>query len=335
MFEEKRHPIRVVARRTGLSPEVIRVWERRYGTISPARTSTGRRVYSDADIERLGLVRQATQHGRRIGDVCHLSLDDLNALVREDGAAEDHLAATESASASEQTRGPQKRQKVSTDSPFAKALLDDAMRAVYDLDGAGLEATLNRGLMGLGSADFIDTLIAPLMRTIGDHWERGRLDVSTEHLATAVVRQTIARRLIWPAAEASAPLVVVATPAGQAHELGAVLAASAAQSQGWRVLYLGADLPAEDIARAAARAQAAAVALSLVYPVDDPRLHAELSKLRTDLPKETAILAGGPAVDSYEAVLSHIGAETVDDMETFRRVLSRLAVDRSSQTQPS
>ena len=84
MPERKRHPIRVVARRTGLSPELLRVWEKRYGAVEPGRTKTGRRVYSDKDIERLSLIRKVTLSGRRVGEVSALPIEALEALSHED-----------------------------------------------------------------------------------------------------------------------------------------------------------------------------------------------------------------------------------------------------------
>jgi MerR family transcriptional regulator, light-induced transcriptional regulator len=331
MPNEKRHPIRVVARRTGLTPEVLRVWEKRYGLVTPARTGTGRRVYSDSDIERLRLVRHATLSGRRVGDVSRLSIESLEALAREDEEASRNLPQSPTPEPGDRGNRPSAgvRQSAGPDAGTVAALVEECMEAVRDLDGPRLEATLNRALMSHGSLGFIEGVIAPLMRTVGELWEKGRLDAYSEHLATSIVRQTIARLLVWPPADSSAPLLVVTTPAGQRHELGAILAASTAQAEGWRVVYLGADLPARDIARAAEQVRALVVALSLVYPPDDPKLGAELSELRERLPKDTKIIAGGPVASSYERVLRRIGAQIVTDIHAFREVLARIRSERT------
>ena len=81
------HPIRVVAKRTGLSPHVIRAWEKRYEAVRPTRTPTGRRVYSNEDLERLMLLRQATLLGRSIGQIAKVPTEELRAIVEEDEAA--------------------------------------------------------------------------------------------------------------------------------------------------------------------------------------------------------------------------------------------------------
>ena len=82
--DEPRHPIQVVARRTGISADLIRMWEKRYRVVRPGRTSGGRRAYTDADVEKLRLLREATLGGRRISDVAGLSIPELRAMILED-----------------------------------------------------------------------------------------------------------------------------------------------------------------------------------------------------------------------------------------------------------
>ncbi|MFM8782167.1 MAG: B12-binding domain-containing protein, partial [Gemmatimonadota bacterium] len=114
---------------------------------------------------------------------------------------------------------------------------------------------------------------------------------------------------------------VVGTPAGQLHELGAMLAATSAGGHGWRVIYLGPNLPAEELARAAQIAKADAVALSIVYPTDDPRLAGELRTLRSKLPPQVGLVVGGSGAPSYGEVLSEIGADPLTSVTDLRRWL--------------
>ena len=81
--ESGRHPIRVVARRTGLTPAVLRAWEKRYGVVDPTRTEGGQRLYSDEDVRRLSLLRQAVEEGRSISQVVELTTEELQGLVME------------------------------------------------------------------------------------------------------------------------------------------------------------------------------------------------------------------------------------------------------------
>jgi methylmalonyl-CoA mutase cobalamin-binding subunit len=124
------------------------------------------------------------------------------------------------------------------------------------------------------------------------------------------------------------PAVVVATPSGQHHEIGAMLAAAAAAAEGWRVVYLGPNLPAESIATAAEKTGARAVALSLVYPPDDPNVVRELRALRRMLPEEVTIVLGGQSAPSYRAELDGIGALWLPDAPSLRSALDLIRASR-------
>ena len=86
-MSETKHPIQIVARRTGLSVDVIRAWERRYNAVTPTRTETGRRLYSNNDVKKLTLLSRAISAGRRIGDVASLSINDLTQVIDSDEVA--------------------------------------------------------------------------------------------------------------------------------------------------------------------------------------------------------------------------------------------------------
>jgi methylmalonyl-CoA mutase cobalamin-binding subunit len=116
----------------------------------------------------------------------------------------------------------------------------------------------------------------------------------------------------------------VGTPTGQLHELGARLVSAVAANLGWRVVYLGASLPAVEITGAAIQSRARAVALSLVFPDDDARLESELTRLRELLPPAISLIAGGRATPAYRQVLERIGAFQVNDLGAFAELLDQL-----------
>jgi methanogenic corrinoid protein MtbC1 len=122
----------------------------------------------------------------------------------------------------------------------------------------------------------------------------------------------------------TAPHLIITTPAGQRHEFGALIAVTTAATQGWRVTYLGPDLPAEEIAATVQQTKAKAVALSVIYPPDDPHLRNELQKIRQLIPKEVPILVGGRAVNAYSKLFDEIGAVRIPDMQAFRSKLESL-----------
>ena len=167
-------------------------------------------------------------------------------------------------------------------------------------------------------------MIAPLAQTIGELWRDGVITAAHEHFATAVIRIFLGHAAKPFVSAESAPVVVVATPSGQLHELGALLAGAAAANLGWHVTYLGASLPAAEIAGAVHQNRARAVALSLVYPEDDPRMESELLRLRDLLPQEVVLIVGGRAMPAYGDALEKIGALRIKDLEHFCVTLDSL-----------
>jgi DNA-binding transcriptional MerR regulator/methylmalonyl-CoA mutase cobalamin-binding subunit len=312
MDMEPKHSIKVAARKTGLSPHVIRVWEKRYKVVSPDRTTTNRRLYSDADIERLRLLQRATRAGHSISHVAQLPTESLTELVK-----------TEEETAPLPTVARQAKKERS-----AQSVLEDCLEAVKNLDSDALKVALTRAAIALSQPALMEQVIIPLMQRIGDLWRDGSLRVAHEHLASAVARTVLGSLGETLAVSKSGPRLIVTTPAGQLHEIGALIAAVTAASEGWRVIYLGPSLPAEEIAGAAEQSQAKAVLLSIVYPADDPHLVNEFRKLRRYLAPEVAIVVGGRAADAYENALREIGAVILQDMPRLRAQLETL---RSTQ----
>lgn len=307
-----KHPIQVAARRSGLSADVIRVWERRYGAVEPQRSGTNRRLYSDEDVERLLLLGQVTRAGRRIGDVAGLSLKELRAMAEEDKLAVDKAGPLPSA-----------RPRTRT----ARHYLDTCLEAIDRMDGVALDTTLSNASIDLSVPVLMEQLLMPLMNEIGERWHDGRFRVAHEHLATALVRSFMGtlRNVAQP--PEGAPELVVATPAGTRHEIGALMVAVLAATDGWRVTYLGPDLPAEDITAAARSKGARAVGLSIVYPMDDPQLGGELKRLGGQLGKDVSLLVGGASAHAYREVLDEIGALLTPDISTVRAELQKLRAE--------
>jgi DNA-binding transcriptional MerR regulator/methylmalonyl-CoA mutase cobalamin-binding subunit len=304
------HPIRVVARRTGLTTHVIRAWEKRYGAVEPARTPTDRRVYSLDDIERLTLLRRATLLGRSIGQIAKLPTSELRRLIDED----------ESAAAANPAPAPPGDAKL-RDAPH---LLASLLEAVGKLDTATLERTLAEASVSLSRPTLMEQIIVPLMHRLGDAWRDGSLRAAHEHLASAAVRSFFGSLNGAFPVSPTAPRILVTTPSGQLHELGALLAAATAASQGWRVTYLGPSLPADDIAAAARQADARAVALSVGLATEDSHMRAEIQRLAQLLEPRTAILIGGRGASGLRSALEAAGAQYVPDYGSLRSALEAL-----------
>lgn len=303
---EAHQAIKVVARHTGLSAHVIRIWEKRYGAVDPERTGTNRRLYSDEQIERLNLLRDITQGGHSIGHVAKLPTEKLRELSKESPC-------TNSPTPGEPT--------LATSAP---TFLDECIAAVKSFDGHALDDTLKRAATELGAYELLQHVVAPLAQATGDLWRDGTITAAHGHFASAVIRVFLGHAAKPFAGTESAPVLVVATPAGQIHELGALLVGAAAANLGWHVTYLGASLPAAEIAGAARQNRARAVALSLVYPEDDPWLESELTRLHESLPPEVTLLVGGRATPAYRDALEKIGAVQMNDLTHIGATLDEL-----------
>jgi len=298
-----RHPIRVVSARTGLPQDVIRAWERRYGAVTPPRGGTGRRLYSDEDIERLRMLRRAVCAGRRISDVACLCHEALGQLV-----SEDHREAP----AGDSLRTARVNGAISP-----QVLLDEALRALETLDRHRLEHVLGEAQVEMSGPSFRQHLVVPFLDIVGTRWHEGTLRIVHEHLASTIVRSflSIPRN---GHDRSRAPRIVVTTPAGQHHELGALMAGSVAEEIGWDVYYLGPNLPAEEIAAAVRQIGARAVALSLCYRENDAHLFDELRRLRHLIDDPIPVFAGGNAAGAIRERLLEAGLVCPVDLADFR-----------------
>ena len=295
--------IQVAGRLSGLSPSLIRAWEQRYGAVEPDRTSTQRRLYSQSDIERLRLLKQLTDSGHAISQIAKLPEAKLRELTMQ---SSDHRNSKRSTAPPNET--PQ-------------ILVNEALAAIENLDARRLGETLRNSAAALGTHGSLLRVISPLAESVGELWRAGRLSAAHEHFGSSTMRDFL-YQLVKPFGGSDhSPVIIVATPARQLHELGALMASAAAAHLGWQVTHLGASLPAAEIAGAARQKNARAVALSLIYPDDDPFVASEVTLLKQLLPEDVALILGGRAAPGYWPQLKDTGAILVQDLSSFGRVL--------------
>jgi DNA-binding transcriptional MerR regulator/methylmalonyl-CoA mutase cobalamin-binding subunit len=309
--------ISTVSKRSGVKSDLVRAWERRYQAVTPTRTPGGHRVYTAQDIARLKLLNQATSNGHSISQIARLPLEELKQLVKDEAVGDLGLA-------------------MPPDNPtdrlyLAEEYVDKCYSAVLAFDSNALEAHFEHAIVELGTQIFIEQLLTPLLTKIGERWRVGELRPVHEHMASSIIRTlTYILRNNNPIA-ANAPRMVVTTPIGQLHELGALLAAIIAELKGWQVTYLGANLPAEEIAAAVHFTQARAVTLSISFNNDDLTIPKEIRRLRSLLGENVALIVGGRAAAHYIAVMEEVGVLNIQNYAHFRTILDGLA----AQPQPT
>jgi DNA-binding transcriptional MerR regulator/methylmalonyl-CoA mutase cobalamin-binding subunit len=308
------HPIGVASERTGISPHVLRVWERRYRAIEPTRTDGGRRLYSDADIERLRLMALATAAGRGISQVAKLPTKELARLVRDDEEARRQLGTTRRA----RTSGTTAADDVAAARARARAL-----------DAVGLERALRRSAALVGAGAFIDTVATPLLKEISDERNAGELAPGEEQLVLVALRRVIEGIVPVLIVSGDAPNLLVATPVGDRHEIEAVMATAGAAIEGWRVTYLGPGVPVSEIAVAAASTSARAVSVTVPRAGNNDLLLQELRALRVRLAARVPLLAGGAGALEIAAELRGAGVHVIENLTDLRQALRAASLSES------
>jgi DNA-binding transcriptional MerR regulator/methylmalonyl-CoA mutase cobalamin-binding subunit len=300
-------PIRYVAQQTGLSTHVIRIWEKRYQAVVPKRTESNRRMFCGKDIERLKMLKTAVKIGHSISQVAGLSSEELMQLVKLDISDASKVSTAHEPSLLDATY-----------------FYDRSLSAVLDFDAKALESVLDRAAVHLSKLKLINAVMKPLCQKIGELWEHGELKVINEHMTTTVIRSFLWNLLRSAEVSETSPKIVVATPAGHQHELGALAVALIACESDWQSVYFGPSLPAEEIAAAVTFANARAAALSITYHEDSHQLNLEIKKLRRYLGDEITIFIGGqgapPLVDFFDAPEIQI----LEDVDRFRIALNNL-----------
>ncbi len=165
--------IKYVARQTGLSVHVIRVWEKRYRAVQPTRAANNRRLYTEEDVERLRLLREATQAGHSIGQIGTASLSQLQRLVREAAPA---------------PPSPKRGRAAATPESHAQRFTQ-ALVAIENLDAPALSRLLDQAAVEMGSPAVLQKFIAPLAERVGDLWRDGELTIAHEHFATGRITE--------------------------------------------------------------------------------------------------------------------------------------------------
>jgi MerR family transcriptional regulator, light-induced transcriptional regulator len=222
-----------VSRRSGVSPELLRAWERRYGLLHPTRSTGGLRLYSPEDLERV----RAMQH--------HLST----------GLAAAEAAALAAASSLESADPPVPPVPARRELEAALSAFDEA-RAQGVIDSTLAATTLDTAL-----SDFF----MPYLRELGERWQRGEASVAQEHFASSVLRgRLLGLARGWD--RGLGPRILLACAPGEQHDLGLIAFGLALRARGWRIGYLGADTPLESVASAASAFEPAFIVISSVTP---------------------------------------------------------------------
>lgn len=301
------YAIGAVARKTGLTVHTLRAWERRYGVVEPQRSGGGSRLYSTSDIVRLRLLRRATDAGHSIGQIAGMDVEQLRDLLRDEPTASPPAVADEGGETE------------------VRWVVAEILKAVELMDGSRIHSLLMRAVVNFPAREVIEKIVIPVLQRVGDLWAEGTLCPANEHLLTISVRRVISWLTESLPVEANAPTILVTTPKGQWHDLPAQIGGSVAAMAGWRVVFLGPNLEAEDIESAVAITDARAVLLGVTI-AESESLVEQLELLSTGLQREVKVLVGGKGMEMWRERLAEIGMEWLPDygaLETSLRSITQ------------
>ncbi len=222
-----------LSRRSGVSPELLRAWETRYGLLSPTRSGGGFRLYSPEDEQRVAVMRGHLDRGLSAAEAARMTLDGEG-------------AAAPAAEAPELERGARE------------------LRVALDaLAESPAQAALDRLLAGFSVELVLRDVVLPYLRELGARWESGEASVAQEHFASQILRgRLLGLARGWD--RGAGPRALLACPSGEQHDLGLIAFGLALRGRGWRITFLGPDTPLDTLSAAVTQLQPAAVVLAAV-----------------------------------------------------------------------
>jgi DNA-binding transcriptional MerR regulator/methylmalonyl-CoA mutase cobalamin-binding subunit len=264
--------IAAVERDTGLSKDVLRMWERRYGFPVPSRDSNGERCYTVEQVERLRLIKRLMDQGHRPGKLITIPHDELTTLA------------------------PRRSNPAVPEASVQKGELDELLALIKQHDGSAYQQAMQQRLARQGLQHFVQDTVAPLTRQVGENWEDGSFEVFEEHLFTELTKRLLRQAIATLPGGPRAPRVLLTSVPEEPHVLGLLMVEALLALEGAECIPLGTQMPLLDIGRAAEAHQADIVALSFSGAFPPRQIPGLLQQLRRVLPVTSALWAGGTGV---------------------------------------
>src|SRR5215207_3878919 len=271
-----------LSRRLGISDHLLRAWERRYGLLRPMRSAGGFRLYSEDDERRVHRMQAHLARGLSAAEAARAALDEDQAL----------------------------RSGLDSDGSGQAGGQIDAVgvlaRAMDEMDEPAAQAVLDRLLSDFTVETVLRDVVLPYLHVVGERWERGQVVVAQEHFASNLLRGRLAN-LARGWGNGRGPRAVLACLPGEEHDLALLAFGIVLHRNGWRVSYLGANTPLEDLTRIAAELQPDLVVLTAVTPARFNGVDWHLARLARIAP---LALAGAGAT---HAIAQAVGARLIDE----------------------
>ena len=299
--------ISAVERETGLSKDVLRMWERRYGFPKPGRDDNGERKYAAGEVTKLRTIKRLMDVGMRPGKIVGCTPAELTALAE---------------------------QRIERRKEIAEPALErDIVVLLQAHDPAGLQHALANLLMRQGLRRFVLETLTALNRAVGEAWIRGTLQIFEEHLYTEQLQVALRTAINAFPRQSGAPRVLLTTFPGEQHGLGLLMVEALLVPEGAQCISLGVQTPLEDIRRAAIAhaADVIAVSFSAAFPVR--QASDGLAMMRRQLPPEVTVWAGGEMTRRVRRTLH--GVALIPDLAALATALDNWRLQAPARRIPA
>ena len=284
--------IAAVERDTGLSKDVLRVWERRYGFPVPDRDSNGERSYPAEQVERLRLIKRLMDAGHRPGKLIAQSPEALGQLA------------------------PRRTSARAAITPVGNDALQALLALIKQHDAVAYQQAMLQQLARQGLQHFVQDTVAPLTQQVGEAWEDGSIEVFEEHLFTELTKRLLRQAIAALPGGRRGPRILLTSVPDEPHVLGLLMVEALFSLEGAECIPLGTQMPLLEIGRAASAHRAHVVALSFSTAFPQRQIPGLLQQLRLVLSAEVALWAGGGGVQRLTPVDGVVLLTTFDAART-------------------
>jgi MerR family transcriptional regulator, light-induced transcriptional regulator len=304
------YTIKTVVQETGIPPATLRAWERRYGVLSPGRSDGGYRLYSERDIAILRWLKTQVDMGVSISRA--VALLEMRHQAGEEPELKATRAAAEGAAlASTGARGPE-------------AIVEELTETLLGFEELRVEAILNEAFALYPVETVAEDIIAPALVEIGEMWHRGEASIVQEHFATAILRRRLTALFHAYAQPAAGPLAITGSGPAEWHDVGILLVSLVLRRVGWRVIYLGQNVPAHHLSLEIARLKPTVVCLSAATLESADALQEVYDSVRTLSEPRPRLIFGGRAFNIHPELRSRFPGTFVAD--TARNLIAELTL---------
>lgn len=289
------YSIKAITSLTGLTAETLRAWERRYQCITPQRNASGRRSYSQVDLEKLKLLVNLTRNGHAISKIANLSCEQLRQFQSQSPEQNDHQESN---------------------------LFNQLIEALQNYRIERCEQLLKRALLACEPLDYARDILLPALRQVGQLWHEEKINIAQEHMFSSCVKRivlTMVNNLHQPSRHN--PSILFATPSGEPHEFGILLGCLVAAAQQYNCYYVGADLPSRDIIDACRHLKPNVIVIGMVKNPPEKQSLMQLDLLIDfAATSKTAIWLAGAGAEYWfqnQAAPAPVCCELISDIDQF------------------